>query len=86
MRAKAAAPELVVLYAEKEPIEFERAALRWLARYVTEAKAGSPGLHSRLLSVVGLVSLFSACPSGFWPFGPNIGYSNVISRYRALVR
>ena len=30
---------LVFLYAEKEPIKFERAALRWLARYVTEGKA-----------------------------------------------
>jgi hypothetical protein len=26
------------LYAEKEPIKFERAALRWLARYVTEGR------------------------------------------------
>jgi hypothetical protein len=25
------------LYAEAEPSKFERAALRWLARYVTEA-------------------------------------------------
>jgi hypothetical protein len=32
---------LVFLYAEKEPIKFERAALRWLARYVTEGKAVS---------------------------------------------
>jgi len=32
---------LVFLYAEKEPLKFERAALRWLARYVTEYKAVS---------------------------------------------
>jgi hypothetical protein len=52
MRAEAAARQLgqlpldqalrlVFLYAEKEPIKFERAALRWLARYVTEGKAVS---------------------------------------------
>ena len=27
---------LLFLYAEKEPIKFEGAALRWFARYVTE--------------------------------------------------
>jgi hypothetical protein len=32
---------LLLLYAEKEPIKFERAALRWLGRYVTEGKAVS---------------------------------------------
>jgi hypothetical protein len=32
---------LLFLYVEKEPIKFERAALRWLARYVTEGKAVS---------------------------------------------
>jgi hypothetical protein len=32
---------LLFLYAEKEPIKYERAALRWLARYVTEGKAVS---------------------------------------------
>jgi hypothetical protein len=32
---------LLFLYAEKDPIKFERAALRWLARYVTEGKAVS---------------------------------------------
>jgi hypothetical protein len=32
---------LLFLYAEKEPIKFERAALRWLARDVTEGKAVS---------------------------------------------
>src|SRR5438552_17349448 len=52
MRAEAAARQLgqlpldqalrlVVLYAEKEPIKFERAALRWLGRYMTEGKAVS---------------------------------------------
>jgi hypothetical protein len=29
------------VYIEKEPIKFERAALRWLARYVTKGKAVS---------------------------------------------
>jgi hypothetical protein len=52
MRAEAAARQLgrltldnalklLFLYAEKEPIKFERAALRWLGRYVTEGKATS---------------------------------------------
>jgi hypothetical protein len=36
-----AAFRLLLLYAEKEPIKFGRAALRWLARYVTEGKAVS---------------------------------------------
>ena len=29
---------LVLLYAEREPARFERAALRWVARYLTESK------------------------------------------------
>jgi hypothetical protein len=29
---------LVLLYAEVEPAKFERAALRWLGRYLTEGK------------------------------------------------
>jgi hypothetical protein len=52
MRAEAAARQLgplslehalrlLFLYAEKEPIKFERAALRWLGRYLTEGKAVS---------------------------------------------
>jgi hypothetical protein len=32
---------LLFLYAEHDPIKFERAALRWLSRYVTEGKAVS---------------------------------------------
>jgi hypothetical protein len=32
---------LVLLYADVEPEKFERAALRWLGRYVTEGKAVS---------------------------------------------
>ena len=32
---------LLFLYAEKEPIKYERAALRWLARYVSDGKAVS---------------------------------------------
>ena len=32
---------LLFLYAEKEPIKYERAALHWLGRYVTEGKAVS---------------------------------------------
>jgi hypothetical protein len=32
---------LLFLYAEKEPAKYERAALRWLGRYVTEGKAVS---------------------------------------------
>jgi hypothetical protein len=30
---------LVFLYAEKDPVRYERAALRWLDRYLTEGKA-----------------------------------------------
>jgi hypothetical protein len=30
--------KLLFLYAEREPIKFERAALRWLGRYVTKGK------------------------------------------------
>jgi hypothetical protein len=30
---------LVFLYAERDPIRYERAALRWLARYITDGKA-----------------------------------------------
>jgi hypothetical protein len=52
MRAEAAARQLgqltldnalrlLFLYAEKEPIKYERAALRWLGRYVTEGRAVS---------------------------------------------
>ena len=32
---------LLFLYAEKDPIKYERAALRWLARYAAEGKAVS---------------------------------------------
>ena len=52
MRAEAAARQLPVLtldkalrllflYAEADPLKYDRAALRWLARYVTEGKAVS---------------------------------------------
>jgi hypothetical protein len=30
---------LLFLYAEKDPLKYDRAALRWLGRYVTEGKA-----------------------------------------------
>jgi hypothetical protein len=33
--------QLLFLYVEKEPIKFERAALRWLARYATEGNGVS---------------------------------------------
>ncbi len=32
---------LLFLYAESDPLKYDRAALRWLARYVTEGKAVS---------------------------------------------
>jgi hypothetical protein len=32
---------LLFLYAEKDPIKYDRAALRWLARYLTEGKGVS---------------------------------------------
>ena len=34
----AEALDLVVLYAEAEPAKFERAAIRWLTRYLDEGK------------------------------------------------
>ena len=34
----AEALDLVVLYAEVEPAKFERAAIRWLSRYLDEGK------------------------------------------------
>jgi hypothetical protein len=30
---------LLFLYAEKDPVRYERAAMRWLVRYLTEGKA-----------------------------------------------
>jgi hypothetical protein len=33
--------KLLFLYAEKEPLKYDRAALRWLGRYVTEGKGVS---------------------------------------------
>jgi hypothetical protein len=30
--------KLLFLYAEKDPVRYERAALRWLVRYLTEGK------------------------------------------------
>jgi hypothetical protein len=30
---------LLFLYAEKDPVRYERAALRWLSRYLAEGKA-----------------------------------------------
>ena len=52
MRAEAAARQmptltldnalrLLFLYAERDPLKYDRAALRWLARYVAEGKAVS---------------------------------------------
>jgi hypothetical protein len=66
MRAEAAARQLgrlslehalklLFLYAEKEPIKFERAALRWLGRYLTEGKAVS--LLKAQLALAALVEL-----------------------------
>jgi hypothetical protein len=60
MRAEAAARQLgqlplesalrlLLLYAEKEPIKFERAALRWLARYVTKERRSRCSRRSSLL-------------------------------------
>jgi hypothetical protein len=49
--------KLVLLYSECEPIKFERAALRWLARYVTDGKAVS--LLKAQLAVSALAELRS---------------------------
>jgi hypothetical protein len=46
---------LLFLYAEKEPIKYERAALRWLARYVTDGEAVS--LLKAQLALSGLAEL-----------------------------
>ncbi len=45
-----------MLYAEVEPGKFERAALRWLARYVAEAK---PSLLKAQITLVALSELRS---------------------------
>jgi hypothetical protein len=46
---------LLFLYAEKEPIKYDRAARRWLAHYVTEGKAVS--LLKAQLAVAALAEL-----------------------------
>jgi hypothetical protein len=50
----AEALELVVLYAEAEPAKFERAALRWHARFVTES---SPSLLRAQIALAALGEL-----------------------------
>jgi hypothetical protein len=50
----AEALELLVLYAEAEPAKFERAALRWHARYVTEA---TPSLLRAQIALAALAEL-----------------------------
>jgi hypothetical protein len=50
----AEALELVCLYAEGEPANFEKAALRWLARYVTE---GAPSLLRAQIALAALSEL-----------------------------
>jgi len=50
----AEALELVVLYAEAEPAKFERAALRWHARYVSEA---APSLMQAQIALSALSEL-----------------------------
>lgn len=51
---------LVLLYAERDPAKFDRAALRWLARYVTEATAVS--LLKAQLALAALVELRAGEP------------------------
>jgi hypothetical protein len=46
--------QLVCLYAEAEPAKFERAALRWHARFVTEA---SPSLLRAQIALAALSEL-----------------------------
>ena len=46
--------DLVVLYAEVEPAKFEKAALRWLARYVSEA---APSLLRAQIALAALSEL-----------------------------
>jgi hypothetical protein len=53
---------LVFLYAEKEPIKFERAALRLLGRYVTEGKAVS--LLKAQFALSALAELRASTPCG----------------------
>jgi hypothetical protein len=45
---------LLFLYAEKDPVRYERAALRWLVRYLTE---GKPTLLSAHLALSALAEL-----------------------------
>jgi hypothetical protein len=46
--------QLVCLYAEAEPAKFERAALRWHARYVSQA---SPSLLTAQIALAALAEL-----------------------------
>lgn len=48
--------DLVCLYAEVEPAKFEKASLRWLARFVTEAK---PSLFRAQIALAALGELRS---------------------------
>ncbi len=50
----AEALELVCLYAEAEPAKYERAALRWHARFVTES---SPSLLRAQIALAALAEL-----------------------------
>ena len=50
----AEALELVCLYAEAEPAKFEKAALRWHARFVTEC---APSLLSAQIALAALADL-----------------------------
>jgi hypothetical protein len=50
----AEALQLVCLYAEAEPAKFERAALRWHARYVTEA---APSLLQAQIALAALAEV-----------------------------
>jgi hypothetical protein len=52
----AEALDLVCLYAEAEPAKYERAAIRWLARYVTEA---GPSLLDAQIALASLSDLRS---------------------------
>jgi len=50
--------KLVLLYADREPAKFERAALRWLSRYVIEGRA--PSLLKASMALAALSELRTA--------------------------
>ena len=73
----AEALELVCLYAEAEPAKFERAALRWHARFVSEA---APSLFRAQIALAALAELRAGSPRDGAGRRPGVrAFSQVVS-------